>query len=499
MSSRLARALGFLCATWLVACGAADDAASGHATPSADQAEGGAGGSAGRTSTGGKGGATGGSAGGLGTAGSAGAPGGGASGASGHLAPLGSFDLTLTAVDASLPTGSGKQPSPSLGTSFRLDLLDHSTGSPWKAVVAPRWGTPTVFEGSVMSQGLLLSGAATVKVPGVTDVWQSFLLGLDKDGKLTGTVSAVGQESDLTESVGVSGKISGKGTLGPDVTPPAGKPGVDAGFASEALLPWEPISVRFAEPIAEADAKSHLALQVYGAQAPVTWSFVGGADKASGVVQASGFALAWTDLSSSKLELIPGYPDKALNPGSGFEKGLSLLSPPKATTGKSAVSFQGDYVGWGGASVVLKSEACDGPCAVLGPVPAAACDLPSIGLAGRLDVPEKASMVRVRYRVLLAGDSAPTTVAALSVMLARPGKAPVTKDVQSPLVMPFGGQFASAWLTAELPLPAKSGVAPAELGWAIRAGGFAAAESCGPTANAPTAPMTVLVDTISVE
>lgn len=447
-----------------------------------------------------------------GKSGAAGSSGGSAGGYVAPLKPRGSFDLSVSALKQSFPMGTGNVKSPSDGASFRIDIPEpeaaqagksgKGTPTAWKALVTPRWGTPALFDVVQGEGSLTLTGSATVKASGVTDVWQSFVLALDASGLATGAVSAVGQESILLDGVGVSGKVTGSLTLATDHTAPEAKAASVMGFAGAQLLPWEPVVARFAEPVADAAASSHLSLVAGGESIGAAWTFgPEGLGAGQGIVVASGVLSTWDAPASAKLALASGYADLAGNAGMGFEQSVDFLSVPPAKAGPVLLAKDPSaFSAWGPTKA---DAACDtGACASLGPVWLAPCGVTVTGLAGRLEG-VGAKTLRVRYRALFAetpeSKGAPPYLGAvpvLAVSAARPGVLPVTQEQAAPETTDLGpnaGQFhyATPWTNADLPLPAGDG----EIGWAVRAGGQAASAACD--GKVTSVPMVVLVEFVA--
>ncbi len=452
---------------------------------------------------------------GAGSVGAAGASAGGSSAAGGGssaagapttpVKPRGSFDVSVSGLKQAFPTGTGNVKSPSEGALFRIDIPEPAAAQAgksgkgqapvWRAVVTPRWGMPSLFDVSQGDGILTLTGSATVKAGGITDVWQSFVLDLDTGGLATGAVSAVGQESVLADGVGVSGKLTGSLSLRRDETPPAAKPSSALGFAGTLLLPWEPVVARFAEPISSADLAAHLSVIAGGSPISPSWTFapeMALADGAAGAVQATAVLDDWGGVTAAKLVLSPGYADPSGNLGAGFEHGLDLVSVPLADPGAPLLPKSGGAVAtWG--PVELGAPCEPGGCTSVGPVALAPCGVIPAGVAGRA-VPPGATTLRVRFRVVFAPTDAKGlppylgAIPVLAVVVARPGALPTVVEQVAPEVVDLGtaaGEypFATPWTHLDVDLPPGSG----ELGWGVRVGGHATSAPCdGAVTSVPT-------------
>ena len=139
---------------------------------------------------------------------------------------------------------------------LRVDLLDRpAKGEVWQAVVTPRWGQPSTFEVTLADGLLVLSkGNATLtstsSVGTVSDVWQT--LTFEVWGKrLNGVVTAEGQQTVVRGDGAWSGLLGGRGQIVRDATPPEGRAGLPGGMGpDEKLMPWDPLQVALAEPLA---------------------------------------------------------------------------------------------------------------------------------------------------------------------------------------------------------------------------------------------------------
>lgn len=423
--------------------------------------------------------------------------------------PKGYFDLTFNSVTATVPMGPGDVEPPSQKTALRVDLPEApAKGATWQATVTPRWGQPALFTVTAVEGGLLLKGSTTLtettSTRRVTDVWQSFTLEM-KGKALTGKVSSTGQESVYQGELGWSGALSGGGDLRPDATLPEGRAANEPGAGPEgALLPWDAVQVRFAEPLKPTEALAKLALQGEGGSVPLAWDQPKGTLDGS-VSTLAGYQQGWDGVvGAAKLQLHDGFRDPALNEGQGFEKDFSVISVPPAPVG-GVVWGDGHQVLWG-SSASFVGETCEGKgCLAVGPFMSSSCGVSSAGAALRLPAPPVGvTKLRIRLRALLSQPATtepggPAGPALLTVDVARPGKGATSVEVPTPSALEAddGGSlpFASAWTTVLVQVPDGVG----EVGVALRAGGFGSGKLCGETGKKNPAQAEVLVGSVGYE
>lgn len=371
-----------------------------------------------------------------GKAGAAGKAGAGAAGVGGHE-PKGYFDLHFSSVQATLPTGPGEVSPPSLKTTLRVDLPEPPAKGPWLATITPRWGQPALFQVTSQDGGLLLSGSTSLTEvsPGsrVTDVWQSFTLEM-KGKRLTGKATASGQESLFQQQTGWSGALSGSGEFSPDATNPESKPLTEGNLGvSSGLLPWEPVQVRFSEPLKPNEALGRLTLRSGSSNVAMSWgvSKEGADGSVSGL---SGHRQSWDGLGgATSLVLKDGFRDPALNPGVGFEQNFTSVAVPAPKEGH--LWGDGQQILWGSAAAISGAE-CEGKaCLTLGPFDLTSCGLVSSGAALRILALPTGSKLKVRFRVLqsLPGSTVAEETpgpALFTVDIARPGKPASSVEAQ---------------------------------------------------------------------
>jgi hypothetical protein len=196
--------------------------------------------------------------------------------------------------------------------------------------------------------------------------------------------------------------------------------------------------------------------------------------------------------------------------GDGANASGSYFGLPPNDVSSELFSSSSDLDHFWGATSLIAPEAgvgiCeDGGCVQIGPVPNVDCGADPSGVALRLAVPAGATLVKIRYRLLVEGQAgiAPTLggIAPLSIQVARQGQIPIRESVVATDVTDLGPQqagyrFGTAWTTREVVLPDGSG----DVGVAIRTGGSLADRTCLAGQDPTTAVnVELFVDAISVE
>jgi hypothetical protein len=440
-------------------------------------------------------------------------PPGGAGGGAGKVdatpfSPFGSFDVRIVQVDVSGANGPDVASSPSMNAKLRIDVPEpKATKGTWSAVVTPVWGEPALFQATLTDTALVLTGNVMLKGEATSDAWQTISIALGPDKKATGVVTASGQESVYTSGVGYEGKISATLAVGPDLTKPEAKPIAASGFATS-YLPWEPLGARFSEPISAEQVATHLTFVSTNSPAG-PYLFVAASDGPTGATGALAYPTLWGGPAVS-VHLLPGYTDAAGNVGAGFDEPVDVLAVSKPTG--AAATFDGSAPAdtWGDVQKLSGALCESGACLALGPVANDHCGVASSGVAVRLappsGVPVGTGKVKIRYRVLFAVPSGSpaaaqsmTSLAPLSVQVARPGVAPVSHDLgkvpATADVYGFGDfNVGTAWTTLEVALPSSKS-ATDEIGVAVRIGAQGSSVACAPNAPGGSPILTkVLVD-----
>ena len=418
-----------------------------------------------------------------GTAGAAGQvlPVGGAAGDSVAAYDLkGSFDLTFPSVQAKLTMGPGDVNSPSEVTPLRVDIQELDKDGKGTAVVTPRWTQPSVFTAELVDTTLVLKGTATLvstsSKGSVTEVWQTISLQV-RGGKLTGQVGALGQQTVARDSKSWPGQLTGSGKITPDATAPEGRAGVVDNVGPDSkLLPWEPLRVVLAEPIASEKLLTNLTPST-ASKGDTSVSWVPSSDSLIEFDMVStllGYRQSWeSDVASLSTQLADGFEDLAHNKGKGFQKDYEMAEVPTAS-----LPLKWDTSAplvWG-ASQLPGGSGCEGKaCLSFGPFAVGACTVPAAGAAVRLtDVSEKAKLrlsVRVFTTDSLLTSPGSTPPEMLSIEMARVGQPPVRQSVPMPALascVAEGGDLpvCSNWISVLAEAPA----GPGELGLALRSG-----------------------------
>lgn len=431
----------------------------------------------------------------------------------------GSYDLAFRDVTIT-PGQNGNTPPttlpPSNGASARLDVRARSGGG-YEAVITSRFGDPSAFKVEVTGAALILEGGrATVRGTSsssyASDSWTSLTFARGASGSLTGAFFAKGDEDVSQGDVLWTNKASAKGTHTRDVTAPETKPIFYSNGPANALLPWDPIRVRIAEPTDAASLVKAFTLNAPDAHpASLEWTIEGGTSDAdwAGAIQAKGLRKNWDPPAAGTLLITRGLTDRVGNASSETTSAVSFLSLAMnqtsqdfdtdsitvGTWGDSALTFLGGFTG--------SDPSCEhGGCVKMGVFPATVCGAPRIGIAGILA--KSATKVLVRYRVLVKSTLAPPDQVpqvygvSFAVDVANPGsEAKTTSAVVAsadlkPLASPqFGMSWATDWTTLEAASPAAS--APS-VGFTVRAGANPSAGCGGPAP--PPIDTIVLIDSV---
>ena len=345
----------------------------------------------------------------------------------------GSFDLTFTTVTQAQNGGLFGTP-PSQGHSFRVDIVD--TKGSWSALVTPRWGDAAVYSAQIDTATVALTGKGAYRDGSSSDTWTTITLFRDTAGGVRGgSFSAAGTEQQSNGDVVGQGAITATGSYTLDQLAPEAKIGATSLRGPDTgLLPWDPISIRLAEPVTgPSDLFGGVALDsAAGGALALAWEPPQGvpapfAGTLAGTAHRTSFAPAGTTQV--------GWPATGIADSVGHV--LAPIKQPIAFLDLAILSashtFDGDVVtvGTWGATQMLGGKAgadptCEsGGCAQIGQFSDGYCNVPRIGLAARLDT-TGAKSIDVRYRVLAAtpdpnSSYPPSMPAAFTLEIAQPG------------------------------------------------------------------------------
>jgi hypothetical protein len=419
------------------------------------------------------------------------------------MLPHGSFNLTFADVTVD-PQGGGFGTTPSKGHSFRVDLMSGGAG----ALVTPRWGTPTFYVAQILPDSVVLQGKGSYFENYSTDTWDTITLAR-RAGELSGTFTAKGTEQSSGGDVISTANVTAAGPVAVDAIAPEVRIDGQSQLGPDgALLPWDPIGVRFAEPVTgDSSPFSTFAISSSaGKSVPVQWDanpglpapfvgFIVGTARRSDFLPTGASTVAWST----------GLTDFTGNVLAPLNQPLAFVDLPVVAKQHSLDGDVATVATWGATALLGgltgSDPACEsGGCAELGVFSDGYCQQQPtrLGLAARLDTNE-ATTITFRYRVFVEDRGGPPYIpAALTLQTASP-----LGQVAVSTVMPASGDFtklatpykglawATAWSTASVNVTGK------ETGVTI-AGGLG--PSTGPCGLAP-APMKtiVVVDTISAQ
>jgi hypothetical protein len=433
-----------------------------------------------------------------------------------HVAPAslalqGSYDLRFTTVTAATETSSFPAPDakpPSLEVNARLDLRQRDDKS-YEAVFTGRWGTPAAYSVTVTDDALTLSGSGSISqvrgsISGASDRWTTLVLARGADGRLTGKVRGVGDETIGEGDVMWNATLTGNAELTVDATTPEVRSAAISPLGpDDALLPWDPIVIETAEPLMPDALQQATVIHDPRGAMSLRWDHkVPGADGWAGATSIVGHVDDWARAGNNgqkdTLDHAGGVRDRA-----GL--GTNVLGVPVQFVAigpaMKSIGFDDDVtsVGMWGASEILggglagtNDPRCEsGGCARIGPVHYGVCGVEHAGFAAQLQR-ATGGKVALRYRVLV-GDAYNRPAekpfvygSSVSLQLATPGEVPVvvgvTFDQASLTQLPTavdGLGWGTPWTTIEAPAHEGSGQG-APIGFAVAAGGAGASRGgCG--------------------
>ncbi|HEX7667918.1 MAG TPA: hypothetical protein VF407_25500, partial [Polyangiaceae bacterium] len=315
----------------------------------------------------------------------------------------GSFDLTFTHVTATPMYSAGTNPPvtpPSQGANARMDIWNATDDA---AQVTPRWGqtahlglestSTNVSISDEIDEEITFSGSSTYGY--TTDRISSITFGRTSSGGFDGTFTAVGVEETFSGDVGYEANLAITGTIDTDKTAPQSK--IDA-IPSYGLLPWQPVTVHYAEPpsFAEGLQSSHFVHISPGGsiQGIVT-------DDTGGLLQATAILGGW-QIPSATLSVDPFY-DPANNvstPTSNPITYLNIGAPRASFEFESASTYNGNEYGQSTTLFsYLSDSTCEsGSCLEIGVLDRSKCNVSDSGFAGILNA-NAAGTLHVRYRI----------------------------------------------------------------------------------------------------
>jgi hypothetical protein len=464
-----------------------------------------------------------------GSSGDAGGSGGTDAGA--RLAVPGSYELVVDEVTVTDATRGGPPApagvkSPSEGQIMRFDVRRGQAGAV-ESIVTPRWGMPARMDGSAtggtyeLSGGLLVSGFSNGNVG---DNWTTLRVAAGDQGLGT-SVTMKGTQHVVQGDVVWMNDLAATATLRRDETPPElrSAPASVRGPES-ALLPWDPIEVKMAEPIDKGDFALEAVVastqreEDSGAEAvvPVTWQSIP-ADEAvswAGIVRSLGRLNEWGSSPAQKtshheVRVSAGLADPTGLVSTMFVSPFSVLGVGNAVPEFTFDTADEQRPAWWGLTTVDDgtSGRCErGGCLEVGPYNAPYCGAERSGVAGRVQAPT--GTLELRYRLLHASDPTapdqPAKVfgAVFVIEVARAGAEVTTDVVNAPpaaTLTDMGAgelRWASPWTTVSVSLPGPTPPSVADLGFSIGPGD-AVSTICGGGPLPPSVKTLLVIDSIS--
>jgi len=327
--------------------------------------------------------------------------------------PDGSFDLVF---DEFYLEGRPSS-APLVGFLLRVDLFDRGFGL--QGLVTPRWGEAVPVAVRVEGLTLVLVGdSVVVEDPGefwgFEDSLGSIVLPIDREGRLVLGNGATGagverRGEDEVHPFEVLGRID------LDRTPPEIRSDSQSEYGPpSALLPWDPVVIRVAEPLSAPAIGDNIVLTPEGApMAPISATFGYSPPDAllafRGITVMTGQLKAWDglleggDLAVTARPDVPDWSGNLLASDTRIEIPYVHLGIPVSNhtfTLDEEVARWG-YTAWSGFPPELPCESST--CVQIGPVPDFSCDERS-GIAGVLSTfsPAGASY-RIDYSVRAEG------------------------------------------------------------------------------------------------
>jgi hypothetical protein len=392
-----------------------------------------------------------------------------------------SFELLFTSVDRSAmaPDAPALVGFPSEANHVRVDVVRDASGARSSLIVSPRWGDPVEIhptsEDGAGGLHYLVDGPITLVDPNTVDTnardtWSSIELVLQSDGGFKTTFTATGQENRGVGDTSWSAAITGTGTLEPDTLAPEAKVRPAPSGRAGHFLPWDPVTIDFAEPV---NFGAQIALSGAGA----TYA-LGPAPTVSSTLALASFDLGAAGAAKPSIDVVRTsvVMDPSMNPMLASTLGsVTFRDVGAATALQDFVSSDAGktFAAWG--TLDAAATRCEGKsCVAFGPFEknTGDCQLEN-GVAGRITRGAGTTKLRITYRVFLGpapygGSGAPELIAAplfvdtsasqrTSPMLATSDFS-ATGDAEFP--------YATAWTTLDVPISGSAN----EVGFSVHPG-----------------------------
>lgn len=431
-----------------------------------------------------------------GTGGTGGTGGSAGSGGAQGLAVPGSYELVFGKVTATssfpnaIPEPAVQIPSENMR--MRFDVRAAASGG-LEALITPRFGTPGRVSGTLSGGAYALTGDVVVSAGTgllVSDHWSSLRVTAANSG-LGSTVTLEGSEMVIQGDIVFNYDLTATAELAQDATAPelTSAPSSRRG-PSDALLPWDPISVDVAEPVAGQALEQHASVQFADADrggqlspAPVVWRETpnDAATSWAGIVHGDAFLAFWDRHPAAvaqpfAITVSAGVADPAGHPSARISAPFAVLD-----AGAPQPSFLFDDpsaprpAAWGSVAVIAPGTAgsrCEhGGCLEIGPYRSGFCNGGPNGIAGRVQAPT--GTLGVRYRIFYAAATPVGTT--FSVEVAHAGSSATVRDIQAPssdALQDLGEttgplHWATPWTTVTVALPGPLPPVVIDLGFAL--------------------------------
>lgn len=397
-----------------------------------------------------------------------------------------------------------------------------------KTLVLSTNGNRVVLEDAVVAQspgagGTGGSGGA-VGAEGATyfasDRWSKFTFALNAQGQVVPPVQAEGLQT-ITVAAGqpLAVALNGTASFHADSTAPKAELVVGSSFSPPGTqFPWDPLTIRFDEPIVLDPASTVSAEPVEPAPPPpLVWQWDAGEAASTpslidafGATWYRGFWRGWDTVPSQSEVRLGAFADARGNPGEGFVQRLDIKKPPPlfplSTVDFEIAADDNKIVLWPEAptatsEATIKAEGCEGQRCLHLVFDNADCGLSGPpGVALRLRPPEGVdrSKLRLEARVRVdaggTGGGAPSgELQAFTVQALWAGSESFQYD---PPATPAPRSWGFA--TTGLKPPAAAEPPPNDIAIVLRAGGQYATEPCRKNAPAPVRTH-VTIDSIAIK
>jgi hypothetical protein len=365
----------------------------------------------------------------------------------------------------------------------------------------------------------------------VSDKWSKFIFPLDKRGQVVPPVLAVAlQTVAVDEAQPSTATLNGRASFKVDATPPKAALVAGSSFSPpDAQLPWDPLTIRFDEPVAIEPAKAIITTPD-GSQAPASlvwrWATSEAAqemlpaeplDEEFGATWYRGYWRGWDVSPAQSTVKLGAFRDPRGNVGESLERGLKVVTPPPNSAAEYDFESAADdakLVVWGGAKATMVTQGCEASglrCLSLAFDNVECGMAETAGVALRLQAPKGAdrASLQLRARVYVgvddggvneggaggAGGSGQLNPLSIQIVWAGSAK-PQQTEPQLVETNRWGNVTAAIESPSDEPIVEPTN--PDDVAVVVRAGGKFATDACQKVPAAPL-PTRVLIDSIAIE